>query len=272
MASLIAILDLKGKSLIQRCYRDDVPPSSIESFMPLVLDMEDEGQHVTPCFSSQGVNYMHIRHSNLYVLALSRRNSNVAETIVFLHRFVQVLVDYFTTLEEESIHDNYVSIHELMDEVIDFGVPQTTESKTLQEFITQESHQLIKTQVQPQPPSYLTTVVSWRPEGIRYRKNEVFLDVIESVNMLVNAAGDVVRSEILGVLKMRCYLSGMPELRLGLNDKGLLRVEKKDGKPVPRSKAVEMEDANFHQCVRLSRFENDRTISFIPPDGDFEQI
>ena len=26
----------------------------------------------------------------------------------------------------------------------------------------------------------------------------------------------------------------------------------------------------FHQCVRLSRFENDRTISFVPPDGEFE--
>lgn len=26
----------------------------------------------------------------------------------------------------------------------------------------------------------------------------------------------------------------------------------------------------FHQCVRLSRFENDRTISFIPPDGESE--
>jgi len=33
---------------------------------------------------------------------------------------------------------------------------------------------------------------------------------------------------------------------------------------------VELEDVKFHQCVRLSRFENDRTISFIPPDGDFE--
>jgi hypothetical protein len=31
-----------------------------------------------------------------------------------------------------------------------------------------------------------------------------------------------------------------------------------------------MEDVKFHQCVRLSRFENDRTISYIPPDGDFE--
>ena len=28
-----------------------------------------------------------------------------------------------------------------------------------------------------------------------------------------------------------------------------------------------MEDVKFHQCVRLARFENDRTISFIPPDG-----
>ena len=33
---------------------------------------------------------------------------------------------------------------------------------------------------------------------------------------------------------------------------------------------MEMEDVKFHQCVRLSRFENDRTISFIPPDGEFE--
>lgn len=69
------------------------------------------------------------------------------------------------------------------------------------------------------PPIAVTNAVSWRSEGIRYRKNEVFLDVIESVNLLVNANGNVVRSEILGAVKMKCYLSGMPELRLGLNDK-----------------------------------------------------
>jgi AP-1 complex subunit mu len=31
-----------------------------------------------------------------------------------------------------------------------------------------------------------------------------------------------------------------------------------------------MEDVKFHQCVRLARFESDRTNSFIPPDGEFE--
>lgn len=37
-----------------------------------------------------------------------------------------------------------------------------------------------------------------------------------------------------------------------------------------KGKTVVMEDVKFHQCVRLSRFESDRTISFIPPDGESE--
>jgi AP-1 complex subunit mu len=56
-----------------------------------------------------------------------------------------------------------------------------------------------------------------------------------------------------------------PELRLGLNDKVLFESTGRG-----KSKAVELEDVKFHQCVRLSRFDNDRTISFIPPDGEFE--
>ena len=130
-------------------------------------------------------------------------------------------------------------------------------------YITQESHKL---EIQARPPIAVTNAVSWRSEGIRYRKNEVFLDVIESLNLLVSSTGNVLRSEILGAVKLKCYLSGMPELRLGLNDKVMFETT---GRPT-RGKAVEMEDVKFHQCVRLSRFENDRTISFIPPDGEFE--
>lgn len=90
--------------------------------------------------------------------------------------------------------------------------------------------------------------------------------MIESLNLLVSSTGNVLRSEILGAVKLKCYLSGMPELRLGLNDKAMFETTGR----ATRGKAVEMEDVKFHQCVRLSRFENDRTISFIPPDGEFE--
>ena len=41
--------------------------------------------------------------------------------------------EYFKRLEEESITDNFVIIYELFDEMMDFGCPQTTESKILQE-------------------------------------------------------------------------------------------------------------------------------------------
>jgi hypothetical protein len=70
------------------------------------------------------------------VLALSKRNSNAAEIVLFLHRLTQVLVEYFKELEEESIRDNFVIIYELMDEMMDFGYPQTTESKILQEYVS----------------------------------------------------------------------------------------------------------------------------------------
>ena len=31
-----------------------------------------------------------------------------------------------------------------------------------------------------------------------------------------------------------------------------------------------MDDLKFHQCVNMNKFESDRSIEFVPPDGDFE--
>ena len=35
---------------------------------------------------------------------------------------------------------------------------------------------------------------------------QVFLDVVESVNILVNSNGQIIRSDVVGALKMRTYL------------------------------------------------------------------
>ncbi|KFO24684.1 AP-1 complex subunit mu-1 [Fukomys damarensis] len=261
-ASAIYVLDLKGKVLVCRNYRGDVDMSEVEHFMPILVEKEEEGA-LSPILAHGGVRFMWIKHNNLYLVATSKKNACVSLVFSFLYKVVQVFSEYFKELEEESIRDNFVIIYELLDELMDFGYPQTTDSKILQEYITQEGHKLDTGA--PRPPATVTNAVSWRSEGIKYRKNEVFLDVIESVNLLVSANGNVLRSEIVGSIKMRVFLSGMPELRLGLNDKVLF-----DNTGRGKSKSVELEDVKFHQCVRLSRFENDRTISFIPPDGEFE--
>ncbi|KAI1708434.1 adaptor complexes medium subunit family domain-containing protein [Ditylenchus destructor] len=243
--SAIFILDLKGNVIMSRNYRGD----------------EDEGRS-SPIVQNNDLNYIFIKHTNIFLVSLSKKNANAAMIFSWLYKCVDVFICYFKDLEEESVRDNFVVIYELLDEMSDFGFPQTTEPKILQEYITQETHQL---EIAPRPPMAVTNAVSWRSEGIKYRKNEVFLDVIESVNLLANASGTVLRSEIVGSIRMRVILSGMPELRLGLNDKVLFQSVGRS-----RGKAVELEDVKFHQCVRLSRFESERTISFIPPDGEFE--
>ncbi|CAG13370.1 unnamed protein product, partial [Tetraodon nigroviridis] len=67
------------------------------------------------------------------VVATSKKNASVSLVFSFLYKIVQVFSEYFKELEEESIRDNFVIIYELLDELMDFGYPQTTDSKILQE-------------------------------------------------------------------------------------------------------------------------------------------
>ena len=46
-----------------------------------------------------------------------------------MHKLCQVFAEYFKEVEEESIRDNFVIVYELLDEVMDYGSPQFTDSK-----------------------------------------------------------------------------------------------------------------------------------------------
>ncbi|KAK6787743.1 hypothetical protein RDI58_016268 [Solanum bulbocastanum] len=261
--SALFLLDMKGRCLISRDYRGDVSAQQVEKFFTKLLEKEGDLESDGPVCHENGVNYMFIQHKNIYLMAASKQNSNAASLLFFLHRVVDVFKHYFEELEEESLRDNFVVVYELLDEMMDFGYPQYTEAKILSEFIKTDAYRM---EVNQHPPMAVTNAVSWRSEGVYYKNNEVYLDVVEHVNLLVNSNGQLIRSEVNGALKMRAYLSGMPECKLGLNDKVLLEAQ---GRPT-KGKSIDLDDIKFHQCVRLARFENDRTISFIPPDGSFD--
>ena len=83
----------------------------------------------------------------------------------------------------------------------------------------------------------MTNIVSWRKEGIKYPENEAWLDVIENVDELISSSGNVLSSQINGKIIMKSYLSGMPTITLGLNDKVVLQNLGKD-----TSNCIEMDD------------------------------
>lgn len=111
--------------------------------------------------------------------------------------------------------------------------------------------------------------------------------------------GQVLSAHVAGKVVMKSFLSGkdkrlcswnvrisqyhlflgMPECKFGINDKIVMEAKggrggisgnaeaetSRSGKPV-----VVIDDCQFHQCVKLSKFETEHSISFIPPDGEFE--
>ena len=160
-------------------------------------------------------------------------------------------------------------IYELLDELLDFGYPQTSDASALHMYITAEGVAINEAKREDSRiiTRQTTGPISWRRTGIKYRKNECYLDVIETINLLISAQGTVLRADVDGRVQMRAYLSGMPECFVGLN------TDMHTGPALgAHSGSVNAEDCSFHQCVQLEQLAQDHSIHFVPPDGEFELL
>ena len=94
---------------------------------------------------------------------------------------------------------------------------------------------------------------SWRTEGIKHKKNEVYIDVIESVNVLLSSKGTLLRADVSGQIMVKCLLSGMPECKFGMNDKLVMANANVEGKSVASGsleKGIALDDVRFHQVSK----------------------
>ena len=214
-------------------------------------------------------SFLYTRHLHMYFVALTRSNVNPALVFEYLFQKIRILKAYLgEEFDENSMRNNMTLIYELMDETMDFGYPQNCAVDVLRLYINLGN---VRPEDEPEPSkltSQITGAIDWRREGIKYRKNAVYIDVLESVNLLLSATGTILRNEVTGVVLVNTKLSGMPECKFGLNDKLVLDKEsERNGK---LKLGVEIDDCTFHRCVRLGKFDADRTITFIPPDGEFD--
>ncbi|KAJ3385154.1 hypothetical protein HDU84_002432 [Entophlyctis sp. JEL0112] len=285
MLSGFFIINVKGDVLISRLYRNDIKyvrlkRSVSDIFRIQVVSSTDVRSPITTVGSTA---FFHHKHENIYLVAVSKLNVNSAIIFEFLYKTADLGKAYFGKFDENAVKANFTLIYELLDEICDFGFPQITEPEALKLYITTESVKSEKAILESgkQIAIQATGAVSWRRPDIKYRKNEAFLDVVESVNLLMSSKGNTLRADVSGQILMRTYLSGMPECKFGLNDRVAVEGGEHLGRIVPPTlssnagkksgkSTVDLDDAQFHQCVKLSNFEESRTITFIPPDGEFE--
>lgn len=196
---------------------------------------------------------MYVRHRNLFLVGATRGNPNAALIFEYLIQMIRILKSYLgDDFTDDTLKGNFTLVYELFDETMDYGYPQNCSVDVLKLYINQGNlRQAGGAASGTALTSQITGAIDWRREGIRYRNNEVYIDVQETITMQMSNTGQSLRSEIVGRVLMKSLLSGMPECKFGLNDK--LIMEKEGGNAsvasagTNRAGGVELDDCSFHR-------------------------
>ena len=201
MISQLFVLAPNGHTIVHKDYRNEVPKEASETFLRKVLEKKD----LTPVFSVDGINYICVRKNGLFFLATTVQNVSAAYVIELLTQHTKVCKDYIGLLSEESLRKNFTLIYELVDEMLDFGYPQSAATADLQAFVFNEAAPVKSSTVSSairqlplsfsQTPKTMSSKAVHKPISLahagRENKNEIFVDVIDRISATFNANGQV---------------------------------------------------------------------------------
>ena len=232
---------------------------SICDYVFEALEKASSPEDLPPVITAPHYYLITIYRERLYFIAAVSKEVQPLFVIEFLHRIFDTFVDYFNVCSETTIKENYVVVYELLEEMLDNGYPLATESNVLKELIKPPNmlRKVVNTvtgqsNVADRLPSGQLSNIPWRRSGVKYASNEAYFDVIEEVDAIIDRSGSTVFAEIQGSINACIKLSGMPDLTMSFLNSNLL------------------DDVSFHPCVRFKRWESNRVLSFVPPDGSFK--
>lgn len=156
-------------------------------------------------------------------------------------------------LEEMERRKDPVERQLLLDEMMDGGLPDTTQLAELQVLFPEEDlvQRVSTVLLGNQKNGGQGRALPWRRANVSHLKHEFLLDVVERVDATVNREGRHENVNVVGSVVANSRLSGLPDMRLTFSNPDVMGA------------------CNLHPCVRLKPFLTDRTVSFVPPDGQF---
>ena len=300
------ILGSRGDLIMSRVFRDNLNVRLLADTFRLELIGTKKAERC-PINVINKVAYLHMRFEQMYLVCCTHQDADSMASFQYMIRLLQVLYSYLDNgMNEKNIRNHFSTIQQVIDETMDYGYPQLTETQLLKSFIgldnddededgdgdSKNSLALRKRQAQ-QITVKATGAIPWRAENIAYTENEMFVDVLEDINLLLSQTGQVLQCEVAGRIVCRAFLSGMPQCSMVLNDRNILEStnnnnggsnkndddyqqqhnsftdEEGNTTFAREKKEFALDDCSFHQCVKLGSLETDKAVNFVPPDGEF---
>lgn len=112
MISGILIFNQKGENLIFRAFRNDCRPRLADVFRIQVIS---NPLVRSPILTLGSTTFSHVKHENIFIVAVTKGNANAALVFEFLYRMIQLGRSYFAKFDEEAVKNNFVLIYELLD-------------------------------------------------------------------------------------------------------------------------------------------------------------
>ncbi len=112
MLSGVLIFNQKGENLIFRAFRNDCRPRLADVFRIQVIS---NSQVRSPILTLGSTTFSHVKHENIYLVAITKSNANAALVFEFLYRLIQLGKGYFGKFDEEAVKNNFVLVYELLD-------------------------------------------------------------------------------------------------------------------------------------------------------------
>lgn len=233
----------------------------------------------------------HQKHGNIIFLLPCSSTTSAFVPFEFIARFIDALESFLTApIIPTKIELAFDVVVQILSEMLDGGAPFITETDMVHEYVQPASTIAKFLSATPGwqnagPTNKGSSDVSWRRSNVRYTSNELFVDIIETLNVIVPPTRRLTRSAVPssssayytstpvaasktsrpliarvdGIVFINSHLSGVPEVSLSLN-----------------AGNHKLEYPKFHPCVRGDNLNNSKlnsaaknTFTFIPPDGKF---
>lgn len=253
MISQIFFLSNRGDILINRNFRSDLFKETPEIFF---RNLKKQAEDSSPVFSSEGIIYLYLHIDTIYFVATSRFNVQPSLILHYMNQIISVIKDFCGGLSENIIRKNLVLVYEILDEMMDFGYPQLTNTEQIKDYIVtpveQEKSFFNFDTSKIFKKSTINAQTTKETIANAEQKNAIFFDVIESLNIVFNSQDRVTFQSVDGVIQVKSYLTGHPQLDLEFNDISFLS------------------DYSFHECVNEENFSSLKKLVVKPIMGQFD--
>ena len=277
MLSQFFILSSHGDMLIFRDYKGNIVRGTAEIFYRRIKNYKM--MVAPPIFNVEGTHFLHIVKSGLYFVCTTTSNVPPVFVLELLVRIASVCKDFCGALDEESIRSNFSLIYEVLDEILDFGYPQSTSVEGLKPYIFNEAKEskdpalglipagaarVFGAEKRSVPGSAANqSVISTRNQRVS-NKNEIFVDVLETLTVLIGANNSLIQIAIDGRIRVKNFLSESSLVRITLNDNIYTGIK--------GSVSTLLDNVTYHEVINQEEFEESGTLLFTPPDGECDII